>query len=239
VFEIGSAKGFFSGAGEDDVGDGKVADRPLQSGNIGNDLASDASGGFANFFPRAVFADDGRECATAVEHHRVVADLRCPVSSHREGYDDEGVAVCDEEAACLEVGDEALEVSDGVAQGGLAFGSGVGRVEFVTALFEQFAVARDGGVFGCAAAARPAVVGDGLEAWRGGVVFERAFGVGAVGYHIHVGLNEEDFAPCARMGDFEYGVAVVKIVPGDERAEDTKVLPIDFDFFLVKGFKKA
>ena len=81
----------------------------------------------------------------------------------------------------------------------------------------------------------PAIAREGLKSWRrasnsGG----NAIGIGAIGVHIHVGLEEDGFAARLRMFQLQHRLAVVKIVSRQELIQSPEVCAERLQLRLVK-----
>ena len=237
--EVGGL-GFGGGFGEEEVGDGEIADGAGFAVGLGVEFAGEAEGGFADFVGGAGIAEEGGVDFVFVDDGGVVTGFCRPsgvLFDPGDGEDDEGVAVGKEEAAVAEVGlgvvVEAafLDAIDLVVAGrdqlapddagisvGVLLELGAKRLEFG----EHFRVVGEEGV-GVVSGAGPTVGSFGEEPVGAssevvvGEVWGTA-GVGAVGDDVHVSLEEEDLASGVGVGEAEDCFAVEVIVRGEEFA---------------------
>jgi hypothetical protein len=85
----------------------------------------------------------------------------------------------------------------------------------------------------------PAIAGEGLKGRRDAVGAGSAVSVGAVGVHIHVGLDQQRSAQCGGMFQLEDGFGVEEIVTRKELVESGKVGLNVGDFPLVEVLEKG
>ena len=137
--EVGGL-GLGGGFGEEEVGDGEVADGAGAAVGLGVEFPGEAEGGFADLVGGAGVAEDGGVDFVAVDDGGVVAHLRGEggvLVDPGDGEDDEGIAVGEEEAAVAEV-----------ALGGVVKTAFPDAVDLVVAGFDHFAPDHAGICFG-------------------------------------------------------------------------------------------
>ena len=62
--------------------------------------------------------------------------------------------------------------------------------------------------------------------------------IGSVCIHVHFCLEQNRRSFCRRMAQLQDGLAVIKIVPGEELIQSDKILPQGAHFEIVKFLEK-
>lgn len=219
VVEVRRAVGLFRCARENDVGDFQVALRTAVGGGVGVDGLGQAEGAFAHLVAGAVVATDGRVHFALMHDDGIVADVwgvlvGGGIGTEQKGDDNEGILFSNEAAAGLHFGDLEAELGDGGLQLPVAVGAQAFDGKLLLGLFQPFFPPGEQRV-GRGCLFRPGVAGEGLVVVRHkDVLIQRghAVTVGAIGHHIHLGLDEQGLATGGRVGELQDGLAVEKIV---------------------------
>ena len=114
--------------------------------------------------------------------------------------------------------DLPLNLLDLILQNSFSFGRGVLRFVLRLKLFQFIFPLRDE-LARFTGFLRPAVAGKRLKVCRRTIHVGSAVGVGAIGIHVHVALDQERFATGLRVLELQDGVAVEKIVAGNDLIE--------------------
>jgi hypothetical protein len=199
LVQVRGTKWLLSRSRENDVTHLQIAHRPIVGGCKRVEFFCDAQRRLADFVIGTNVSDDHRVNRVTKKHERVIAHFnRIGATSKRARHHDERIGRADQETKLFQRANLGAQFRDGVAQLAFARGRGTCQRVLVFCAFQSLFSPGEIRVW-LVRFLFPTITRGRLEIRRRTGPGRQAIGIGAVGVHIHLRLEEKRFSMSFRM----------------------------------------